>query len=254
MKLLGNVAQGQTLPLVLLCGDGEYIVKVASLRNGMTRRELVCELFCTVIAAQLGFQVSTPTLIELPKQVVIEIEDAYSMGLLDLTCVGLKWVRYLQPLVVATERRQMSDSPSVKGAPAPSSLGACLLALDLVIANGDRTATNPNLAWNDGLPFIFDFEHCLELPGTKPAHMLEIHAELIPNLRESHIFSRFVSRESLQRHLCWCLEEIAAYCPTLHGISGLPQDFQSEWKRLLDYIEYISGRADVILKYADKPL
>lgn len=254
VSLLGNVAQGQTVPLVLLCGEQEFIAKVASLRNGLTRRELVCELFCTLIAAHLGFQVSEPALIDLPREVVIDIENAYSMALLETTCVGTRWIWYVQPLIVAEERRRMSESPAPSSSPLNSSFGACLLALDLIVANGDRTAANPNLAWNDGLPFVFDFEHCLELPSTKPASMLHIHAELLPNLRESHIFGNFVSLEDLRRHLYWCLEGIVSYCPTLRSISELPHHFEDDWERLLDYIEYIVTRSDVILEYATAPL
>lgn len=159
---------------------------------------------------------------------------------------GVVWVDYLRPLVLpvdifSTRRRKIIPNPALL------QTGCRTLALDLILCNSDRTPANPNLAWDGDSLLVFDFEHCLELPGPDFSHMLSVHLELLPNLCASHVFGSVVSSAALSEQLRLCLDQLASFG---RATEGVPSPWQHPWVTLLGYVEHLSANRDVIIDAA----
>ena len=173
VELRGHCAQGQTLPLYLSCRvDGEEVVyqtKIAGRRSGLSSRELAVELLGTTLAHEAGLHVARPALVSLTPLVRDAVEEEYAFGVADDTAFGVVWKPDLTPFL---PRLELSDLD-------PTTC-ATLLAIDLVLTNGDRTEPNPNVCWEGERLLVFDFEHCLELPKVQYAVRFERHVEDAP--------------------------------------------------------------------------
>lgn len=253
VELLGHSAQGQTLPLVFDCTSDAglvetFQVKVEGKRNGLTKRELACEALGTLCAHEVGLRVSTPAAVRLSSTITADVERRYHMEVTGEFAVGVAWVDLLRPMVLPVDvasKRRGREVPN----PALGSSASVTLALDLLLSNSDRTAANPNLAWDGETLFVFDFEHCLELPGRGVDEMLEVHRQLVANLYASHVFGAIVSPLQLQDAIKGCADRL------LGGLKGLgsavdANPWRPEWQRLLDYIEHVCQHRDVIIEAA----
>ncbi len=248
-KLLGHSEQGQTLPLIFDCRTERglketFQVKVASVRNDLSNRELACEMLCTMLSRALGLHVSVPAFVDLSPGLVKQIDETYGMGVTEMIGAGVRWIEYLAPFIPA-----ISSVSHSHGQPyIPESCR--LLAFDLIMTNGDRTMANPNVAWDGNSLLVFDFEHCLELPGKAFSRKLEVHLELLPNLRESHIFGSTISTSMLKDELAWCLDMLREEVSKTEILESAPVHLRPDWLQLLGYMEYLSQNRDVIISAA----
>jgi hypothetical protein len=244
IQLLGHSAQGQTLPLIMECrgGAGDLVtcqIKVASRRNGLATENLVCETLCTWLASQAGLHSAAPVIVDLTAGVAAQIESTYDMGIIDRTAAGARYIEYLEPV-----RGLASGWPfnlhQIEGY-------ADLMAFDLLVANSDRTSLNPNLAWDLGKLLVFDFEHCLELPGNDHGTMFRHHLAGIELLREMHICDPSIDPGSLSRAISQCSHRLIAVAEATKALEGVPEPWVGHWRRLAGYIEYVARKVDVII-------
>ena len=229
--LRGHSAQGQTVPLYLACRvDGAetmYQTKLAGRRSGLSSRELGVELLGTTVAHNAGLHVARPALVNLPPPLVAEIERAYAFGVADTTAFGVVWKAELTPFL-----------PEVEVARLDEEVCATLLALDLLLTNGDRTEPNPNVCWEGDRLLVFDFEHCLELPKGDFERRLALHLETLAPTLATHLVAPRVTRESLASGLERVFEGLALEALTRDGFA-LPRSWSAEWMDNVAYLGYI---------------
>lgn len=191
--------------------------------------ELATELVGTVLAQRLGLRVAIPATILLSPTLLHEIEKIYNIGILSPIAIGLEWRDALLPFGPRVHADFLSDDEC-----------AALLALDLYLANGDRTELNPNLALDDVGLFVFDFEHCLELPSSRPEIMFEAHIEILPNLLESHVLNERFS--SLQPLIVRKIFQLAK-----ESLDHLPRMWLEAFGARKGYLEYVNMKVDKLL-------
>lgn len=258
VDLLGHSPQGQTLPLIFECSNSNghvqtYQAKVASRRNGLSPRELACEMLCTILAEAVGLHVSKPSCIRLPIRIVQEIDERYAMGIAETVGAGVEFFPYLSPFIVPIDIAATSALWSYDLSPNSWNffpVAGRLLAFDLLVANGDRTAANPNLAWDDDQLFVFDFEHCLEFGRSDYAKMLDVHIELLPNLRDSHIVGHLVTPETLEAELTICLQRLEELLRQDDSVDSLPEPWHDPWLWMSGYLRHVWRNRDVIIRAA----
>lgn len=196
VELLGHSPQGQTIPLYLRCsGKGAsqiYQCKIASRRTNLHPIELATEFVGNRMATRIGLAAAEPRVVHLSNEVQAAIEARYAFGVTDPLAVGMRWQESLIPFIPRVHRNRIRPEDAAK-----------LVALDILLANGDRTDLNPNLAWRGSELFVFDFEHCLELPGLETRAICQAHRDLLQNLLASHVLAhRFPDlREAVLGHL-----------------------------------------------------
>lgn len=229
--LKGHSPQGQTLPLYLACRVGEaevvYQAKLAGERSGLSPRELGVEMLGTTIAHNVGLHVARPAMVTLTPPVMAAVEREYRFGVEDATAFGAVWKAGLTPFVPEVEINRLDEAEC-----------ATLLALDLLLNNGDRTEPNPNVCWEGDRLLVFDFEHCLELPRLTPERRLAVHLECLGPTYATHLARRRVGRGALRRAGANVLDAL--------GVEGLRRDafalsrsWHDEWVDNLDYLGYI---------------
>ncbi len=97
---------------------------------------------------------------------------------------------------------------------------------------------------------VFDFEHCLELPGADPDRMLAVHCELMPNLRSSHVFNPIVPPMTLREELNSCLDALQVELASGLGSDGVPRQWREPWETFLVYLSHVSANQAVIIDAA----
>ena len=231
IRLLGHSRQGQTLPLLLECdskdGPVVYQTKITGRRSGLSHRELCRELVGTLTAAHCDLQVAQPAVVLLSHPVVEQIERNYEFGITSEVAVGFVWKQDLVPYIPIIDRVRVPREVQVK-----------LLGLDLALANGDRSVVNPNVAWLNRELFVFDFEHCLELPNASLEDRLESHLSLLVGLMEGHLFKVETSYGLIKR----CLKAFVVSSDVLYTEArtlNLPTELSGEWSAISGYLEYL---------------
>ncbi|RYG45807.1 hypothetical protein EON79_11695, partial [bacterium] len=176
----GLCAQGQTLPLYLVCdppeGETVFQTKIASVRSGLTVRELGLELLGTLLADRLDLYCPAPAAVHVADPVREEIESRHRFECRDPWGFGSIWVRGTVPFWPEVDVRELPPEECSR-----------LLALDLLLSNGDRTPANPNVCWNGSRLMVFDFEHSLELPRIAFERRFERHLDSLEPLYASHL-------------------------------------------------------------------
>jgi hypothetical protein len=221
------------VPLYLLCWVGRdevvYQSKLAGRRSGLSPRELGVELLSTTIAHYAGLNVARPAMVTLTPGVMADVEREYRFEIHDATAFGVVWKAGLTPFLPEIELDQLSDEEC-----------ATLLALDLVLTNGDRTGPNPNVCWEGDRLLVFDFEHCLELPLVSFEQRLELHLQSLQPLYETHLVSPRVSLASLRRATENVLDAVAVEALERDGFA-LPLSWYESWFENVEYLGYIKS-------------
>lgn len=240
VDLLGHSAQGQTVPLYLSCRvDGREVVyqtKLAGRRSGLSTRELGVEMFGTTIAHDAGLHVAKPALVTLPVRMLEAVERRYAFGVEDATAFGVAFRSELTPFL-----------PDVELMDVPERERAMLLAIDLLLTNGDRTEPNPNVCWDDHRLLVFDFEHCLELPKGDYARRRERHLESLAPLFETHLMTQSVG----PRALCAAVERLLGGLRVdalRRDAFSLPLSWHESWLDNVEYLGYIRSEPEVYLR------
>ena len=232
--LRGHSAQGQTVPLYLACRvDGAetmYQTKLAGRRSGLSSRELGVELLGTTVAHNAGLHVARPALVNLPWALLEEIEAEYAFGVADTTAFGVVWKAGLTPFLPEVEVGRLGEAEC-----------ATLLALDLLLTNGDRTDPNPNVCWEGDRLLVFDFEHCLELPKGDPGRRRAVHLETLAPTLATHLVAPRVGRAALRQGLEAVLDGLAIDALRRDGFA-LPRSWNEEWMDNVEYLGYISSQ------------
>ena len=228
--LRGHCAQGQTVPLYLACRVGShdvvYQTKLAGRRSGLSARELGVEMLGTTIAHDAGLHVARPAMIALPPILIEAVEREYRFGIEDATAFGVVWKPGLTPFLPDVELRDLDEAECAR-----------LLAIDLLLTNGDRTEPNPNVCWEGDRLLVFDFEHCLELPRVGHARRRELHLEILEPTLASHLVAPRVGRTALADAAANLLETLAVDAYRRDAFS-LPVSWHGEW---LDNVEYLAS-------------
>ncbi len=239
-ELRGHSAQGQTVPLYLACrvGSGEvvYQTKLAGRRSGLSPRELGVELLGTTIAHDAGLHVARPAMITLTPKIVREVEAGYAFDIEDATAFGVVWKPSLTPFLPEIEVARLDENEC-----------ATLLALDLLLTNGDRTEPNPNVCWEDERLLVFDFEHCLELPRLDPDRRLALHLESLEPLWETHLFGWRVGRKTLLKAAARLLETLSIEA-FLRDAFALPLAWFNDFIDNVEYLGYIKDEPETFLR------
>lgn len=210
-------------------GEGVYQTKVAGRRSGLSPRELAMEMLGTTIAHDAGLWVARPALVNLPFPVWEAIERQYEFEVTDGTAFGVVWKSDLTPFVPEVEPERLTTPEC-----------AMLLAVDLLLANGDRTEANPNVCWEGDRLLTFDFEHCLELPGRHRERRQAIHFETMAPLRAMHLISSRVEGPALRRAAERLLQGLAIDAFRRDAYS-LPSSWHEPWLDIVEYLGYIKG-------------
>ncbi len=239
LELRGHCAQGQTVPLYLSCRVGTqeavYQTKLSGKRSGLSARELGVELMGTILGREFGLHVARPALVVLPPSILEEIEGEYAFGVNDRSAFGSLWKAETTPFVPEVEIERLDET-----------MCARLMALDLVLTNGDRTEPNPNVCWDDEGLLVFDFEHCLELPRTSHARRLALHLESLDPLYETHLVCPRVSAATLRRETANFLASLNV--ERLERVSfALPHSWQEVWCDNVGYLRYIKSEPEGFL-------
>lgn len=242
-ELRGHCAQGQTLPLYLACRVGAasvvYQTKLAGRRSGLSARELCVELLGTTIAHDIGLHVARPAMIALPPALRQAIEDEYAFGVEDATAFGVVWKAGLTPFLPDVETGRLDPGECAR-----------LMALDLLLTNGDRTEPNPNVCWEGERLLTFDFEHCLELPRVSFERRLEIHLQTIEPLAATHLVAACVDRSALRRAAANVLDGLAVDAYRRDAFA-LPLTWADEWLDQVEYLGYIKREPQAFLARLD---
>lgn len=242
-ELRGHSAQGQTVPLYLACrAGGEEVVyqtKLAGRRSGLSTRELGVELLGTTIAHDLGLHVARPAMITLTAEIVEAVEREYRFGVEDATAFGVVWKAGLTPFLPDVEIARLGEEEC-----------ATLLALDLILTNGDRTEPNPNVCWEAERLLVFDFEHCLELPKGDLERRLAVHLETLAPTFETHLVASRVGMETLRRAVANVLDALAVEALRRDAFS-LPLSWFGEFLDNVEYLRYIKSEPEVFLSRID---
>ena len=238
-ELRGHCAQGQTVPLYLACPvEGRevvYLTKLAGRRSGLSTRELGVELLGTTLAHDAGLHVARPAMITLTGRIMDAVEEQYRFGVEDATAFGVVWKGGLTPYLPEVEADRLGETER-----------ATLLALDLVLTNGDRTEPNPNVCWDGSRLLVFDFEHCLELPRGDFARRSELHLETLEPLYATHMLSGRVGRRALREAMANVLGGIAVEALRRDGFA-LPDAWRDEWIDNVEYLGYIQSEPRAFL-------
>lgn len=239
-KLRGHCAQGQTLPLYLGCRvDGEEIVyqsKVAGRRSGLSPRELGVEMLSTTIAHDAGLHVARPALITLTQAMIDSIEAEYAFGVQDAIAFGSIWKPWLTPFLPDFEVDRLSEDEC-----------ATLLAIDLILTNGDRTEPNPNICWEGSRLLVFDFEHCLELPRLDYGRRYALHLESLQPLFDTHVVANRVEIGLLRWAVQNVLDNLAveALRRDAFALSG---SWFGAWTDNVEYLGYIKDEQEPLME------
>ena len=238
-ELRGHCAQGQTLPLYLACNVGGeavvYQTKLAGHRSGLSTRELGVELLGTTIAHDAGLLVARPAMVNLPGAIRDAVEREYRFRIDDATAFGVVWKEALTPFLPDVEVGRLGEGEC-----------ATLLALDLLLTNGDRTEPNPNVCWEGERLLVFDFEHCLELPKGDFARRFDVHLETLGPTLASHLVSDRVPGERLRREAERILDGLAIDALRRNGYA-LPDSWRDDWIDNVEYLGYIRGGPEAFL-------
>lgn len=238
--LKGHSPQGQTVPLYLACRVGGeevvYQTKLAGRRSGLSARELGVELLGTTLAHDVGLHVARPALVNLPPGIRQVVESEYRFGVEDDTAFGTVWKAGLTPFLPDVELDQLSESESAR-----------LVALDLLLSNGDRTEPNPNVCWDGNRLLVFDFEHCLELPRLPFARRRERHLESLGPTLESHLFAPCVGGTALRAAMARVLDRISPE-GFMRDAFALPASWYDDWMDNVEYLGYIKGEPEPLLR------
>lgn len=239
-ELRGHCAQGQTLPLYLACRVGSrevvYQTKLAGRRSGLSARELGVELLGTTIAHDVGLHVARPALVSLSPTMVATVEREYTFGVHDATAFGVVWKAGLTPFLPEVELDALSEAECAR-----------LMAVDLLLTNGDRTEPNPNVCWEGERLLVFDFEHCLELPRVPYARRLALHLETLGPAIETHLVAPRVGRDALLAALVNVLGALAVDAYRRDAF-GLPQSWHEEWLDNVEYLGYTQQNSAAFLE------
>ncbi len=239
-ELRGHCAQGQTVPLYLACrvGKGEvvYQTKLAGRRSGLSARELGVELLGTTLAHDSGLHVARPAMITLPPKVVDAVEREYGFGIEDVTAFGVVWKAGLTPFLPDVELSSLDEAGCAR-----------LIALDLLLTNGDRTEPNPNVCWEGDRLLVFDFEHCLELPRVTFARRLDFHLQTLGPALETHLMASQVGKRALSTAVTNVLAAFAVDAYKRDAFS-LPQSWHEEWLDNVEYLGYIKQNSAALLE------
>ena len=232
VRLLGHCRQGQTLPLYLECETGEgtkvFQTKIAGKRSGLGNRELCIELLGTSIAGKLRIQVARPSVVVLSDRLMEHIERDYQFQVSSEFAVGFEWKEDLIPFIPVVDTPRMSILARAR-----------LFALDLYLANGDRSVANPNVAWVGKELFVFDFEHCLELAGNSLETRFQSHVEVLSLLADVHLFKdevKVLPSGTYGYTSSLLLEDLSVFWQI--GMD-LTKDLRVEWDSLIDYLSYL---------------
>lgn len=237
--LKGHSPQGQTLPLYLACrvdgGEVVYQAKLAGERSGLSPRELGVEMLGTTLAHNVGLHVARPAMVTLTPSVLETVEREYRFGIEDATAFGAVWKAGLTPFVSEVEVDRLGEGEC-----------ATLLALDLLLNNGDRTERNPNVCWEGERLLVFDFEHCLELPRLAYERRLALHLECMGPTYETHVVARRVGRATLRAAAANVLGRLA-----VEGLRrdafALSRSWREEWVDNVEYLGYIQRESAAFL-------
>lgn len=238
-KLRGHCAQGQTLPLYLGCQIGGtevvYQTKIAGKRSGLSPRELGVEMLSTTIAHDAGLHVARPALVTLPPPIIAQIESEYAFEIHDAIAFGVVWKPWLTPFLPDFELERLSEDEC-----------ATLLAIDLILTNGDRTEPNPNVCWEGSRLLVFDFEHCLELPRLDYSRRYQLHLDSLKPLFETHLLRERVEIGLLR----WAIQNILdrlsveALRRDAFALSG---SWFGAWTDNVEYLGYIKDEPEPLL-------
>lgn len=236
-QLVGHSAQGQTVPLYLRClryGESiEVIAKLAGKRSNLRAPELVREFLGNALAQAVGLHVSPAYVVELPPDILADVEEKYAFGCEDGHAFGSLWAQEAVPYAPGTDHAYV-----------PRATRARLLALDLVLLNGDRTPPNPNVLWDDGEFMVFDFEHALELPNLPHPERFARHLEALVPILESHLMRPHVREADLERALVALAHALISPLPKPEN---LPEAWESFWRDMTSYGGYIGANGGEFL-------
>ena len=238
-ELRGHCAQGQTVPLYLACRVGKrevvYQTKLAGRRSGLSARELGVELLGTTIAHDVGLRVARPAMVTLTPAILEAVEREYRFGVSDATAFGTVWKAGLTPFLPDVEAGRLGEEEC-----------ATLLALDLLLTNGDRTEPNPNVCWEGERLLVFDFEHCLELPRLAFEGRSTLHLETLRPTWESHVLRPWVRPDALRRAATDVLARISIEAFRRDGFA-MPHSWHGAWMDNVEYLGYIKSEPTAFL-------
>lgn len=239
-ELRGHSAQGQTLPLYLGCrvggAEAVYQTKLAGQRSGLSARELGVELLGTTIAHDAGLHVARPAMVTLPVALIAAVERRYRFGVEDATAFGVVWKAGLTPFLADVEVGRLGEEEC-----------ATLLALDLLLSNGDRTEPNPNVCWEGDRLLVFDFEHCLELPRIEFRRRHAVHLESLGPTFANHLVAPRVGSEALWVAAANVLEGLAVEA-LRRDAYAVPQSWHEAWLDNVEYLGYIKHEPQAFLE------
>ncbi len=238
-KLKGHSPQGQTLPLYLACrvGDADvvYQTKLAGRRSGLSPRELGVEMLGTTLAHEAGLHVARPAMVTLTPTVVEAVEASYDFRVDDATAFGTVWKAGLTPFLADVELGALHEAEC-----------AILLALDLILTNGDRTEPNPNVCWDGDRLLVFDFEHCLELPRLSLERRYALHLQTLGPTLATHLVAPRVGKEALQEATLNVLEGLNVESLERDSFA-LSKAWREEWLENVRYLGYVKSEPEALL-------
>jgi hypothetical protein len=144
-RVVSTLKRGSSWPVVVETDSGRFVTKLRGAAQG------VPALIAEVIAAELATIAGLPV----PERVIVELEwpmpsDLRVDEFLDLLArspgenLGFRWLegaRELTPKELAA---------------VPDEFAGALLWFDALVSNYDRSASNPNLLWWKGQPWLID--------------------------------------------------------------------------------------------------
>ncbi|HYQ18615.1 MAG TPA: HipA family kinase [Polyangiaceae bacterium] len=137
--------RGSTWPVLAQCGSQKVVVKLRGNAEGL--KPLVAELVVGELADALGLLTPERYLVELPPDVASDDPHEELRDLLSRSVGSNLGLRYLDGFRNVT----VADASRIK-----PELQACIVWLDALAQNPDRTAQNPNLMIKAGQIWLID--------------------------------------------------------------------------------------------------
>lgn len=174
-------------------------------------------------------------MITLTPALIAQVEETYRFSVEDATAFGVVWKQGLTPFLPDVETATLSEREA-----------AILLALDLLLTNGDRTEPNPNVCWDRERLLVFDFEHCLELPRSDHARRRSLHLDSLQPLWETHLVARWVPISSLVRATADLLKGMRIDALKREAFA-LPLSWFADFMDNLEYLGYLKHEPEPFL-------
>jgi hypothetical protein len=155
---------GYSRPARIGCAraDGSKVDAYVKFIGGVETREfgLVAELFCSLLAREIGLNVPTPFIVNLSPEFLAGVPNLAQ----DLVkrSLGLNFASESAPVGFSL----VPPEPRVPMALRPSA--AEIYAFDIIIQNCDRKADNPNMLWDRSRFMLIDHERALGFVRENP--------------------------------------------------------------------------------------